>query len=73
MPDNENDILEMEKELAGDQSGQFRRAVIDELQMFRNEVKREQDKGLTPEEFSMAEGVKAALDTAISVMEKVNR
>ncbi len=63
----------MEQRLAEDQDGAYRDSLC---RAFRGElakVKRQLDSGLPPDEFQQASRLTAALETAISVVERIWR
>lgn len=62
--------FDLEDFLAEDASGVNLRRMQDELREGLHELKRQIDKGLPPEDFKTAEGMKKAYETALEVITK---
>lgn len=65
------DQFDLEDFLAADSEGNNLRHVQDELREGLQNLRREIDKGLPPEEFKKADGLKQAFETALKVNETV--
>lgn len=63
-------LVELETQLAADESGQIRNEICVELSQYASEWKRHLDRGLSPEEFAPAQSVVEGLAAAEEVVEK---
>lgn len=63
-------ILDIEEKLAGDADGSYRNSLCDSLRSELSAVKRHIDAGLPPDEYQEASQYLAALESAISVVER---
>ena len=71
MSDGPIRIFDLETKLAEDESGSFRKSLVDDLADELREVKQKINAGLPPEEFQQAEQYANALEKASAVVDKV--
>lgn len=63
-------VLDIEKKLAADASGEYRDRLEDLIKIHAAGVKAAMDKGMTPEDFGDAKTVLAGLDTASEILQQ---
>lgn len=70
MTDNSAMFLDLEEKLAQDVSGAVRKEWMEDLRSWQAKVKRQMDSGLPPKDFERFQKIHAALDSAVTVVDK---
>ena len=63
-------LVEMERRLLEDESGKFRKEILEKLSKYQQQIKSQTTKGLPPEKFKIFDQLKVSLDAAYDVIMK---
>lgn len=61
-------LVDMERKLLADVDGSYRKSLLEKLQAYQNEIRAKLSSGLSPEDFTVYNQLKQALDEAYAVV-----
>ena len=62
-------LVDIERRLIDDTTGEYRRLMIDKLEQYLCDLKIKLSNGLSPEEFNVSEKMKAAIEAAKKILQ----